>query len=577
VLLFAPASTEAAEVAIGSTVGELAFKDIRYLNRSLKDCAGKSATVLVFTSTSCPLVARYFPTLKKLEAEYRGKGVQFVAVNVGPDDSIVAMANQAIEFDVPFPFVKDVEDKAPTALGVTRTPEVAVLDARQRLRYRGRIDDQYRPGAARPAPTRHDLKEALDAVLAGREPEVTTTAVDGCPITAPALPEPGTPVTFHEHVAPVLRKHCAGCHREGTAAPFTLWSYEQARARGRAISEVVRDGRMPPWFAPEQHGPFVNRRGLSAAERTVVLQWVRGGMPAGKEPARPEPAPAAAEEWEIGTPDLVLKTGEFELPAEGDVPYRYSVLTHLFTEDTWVQGVQVLPENRRAVHHSNLAYLKIGEGFKTDNFITGFVPGGQAMQLENGVAYRIPAGSLVGLQIHFVTTGKPEKCRLAVGFRYAREKIQKQLRHELLVSTRYAIPPSDPAYAVRVTRTLSDDAIGVGLFAHMHLRGKAMTFTAVPPEGKAETLLSVPNYRFDWQLAYQWEPGRKRLPAGTRLECTAVYDNSAFNPFNPDPKATVRDGPQTYHEMLNGFVFYVREKEALGLDIDPKTGHVRRP
>ena len=97
-----------------------------------------------------------------------------------------------------------------------------------------------------------------------------------------------------------------------------------------------------------------------------------------------------------------------------------------------------------------------------------------------------------------------------------------------------------------------------------------MTFKAHTPDGKSETLLTIPNYNFDWQMAYRWEPGKKMLPKGTRLEAVAHYDNSAFNPFNPDPKATVKDGQQTYQEMMNGFVFYVEADEKLGLDIDAK-------
>src|SRR5207249_3487972 len=120
----------------------------------------KNAFVLCFTNTTCPLVQRYLPVLQALEKEYRDKGVQFVAVNCGAEDSIVAMAAQAVEFNVAFPFVKDFDAQCVSALGVTRTPEVVVLDDDRRLRYRGRIDDQYRLGGTRPTATRNDLREA---------------------------------------------------------------------------------------------------------------------------------------------------------------------------------------------------------------------------------------------------------------------------------------------------------------------------------------------------------------------------------------------------------------------------------
>ena len=152
-----------------------------------------------------------------------------------------------------------------------------------------------------------------------------------------------------------------------------------------------------------------------------------------------------------------------------------------------------------------------------------------------------------------MTNGKPEKCRISVGFKYAKETVQKQLRHMLLVDKKFAIPPGAPAHPVSASKVLDRDAAVIGLFVHMHLRGRDMTFKAHQPDGTSETLLLVPNYSFDWQMPYVYERGKVRFPKGTRLEAIAHYDNSAFNPYNPDPSATVKDGPQTYHEMLNGF------------------------
>src|SRR5262249_48054127 len=236
--------------------------------------------------------------------------------------------------------------------------------------------------------------------------------------------------------------------------------------------------------------------------------------------------------------------------------------------------VQILPDNPRVVHHCNMAYVTAKEGFSESNFITGTVPGGSPMLLENGVAFRIPKGATLGLQIHYVATGKPEKCRISVGFKYAKETVHKQLRHTLLVDKKFAIPPGAPAHPVSASKVLDRDAAVIGLFVHMHLRGRDMTFKTHSADGKTETLLLVPNYSFDWQMPYVFEPGKVRLTKGTRLEAIAHYDNSAFNPYNPDPGATVRDGPQTYHEMLNGFVFYTDAEEELNLNVDPKTGRV---
>ena len=562
---------------IGSPVPRLTFKDIRYVPRSLDDLPNKKATVLVFTSTGCPLVERYMPVLKRLDEEYREKGVQFVAVNVGADDSIMEMAEQAIRFAVEFPFVKDFDAACARSLGVMRTPEVAVLDEGRALRYRGRIDDQYRLGGTQPAATRHDLKQAIDAVLADRDVANPETPVDGCLITRADVKPPSAAVTFADHVGPLLRKHCVACHRPGTAAPFSLTSYQSAAARADMIAEVVSEKRMPPWYGSAARGDFVNRRGLSADERSTIVQWVRSGKARGDESKLPPlELPREEDKWQIGTPDLIVEEAKsHELPAEGIINYQYVLLPYIFPRDTWVHGVQILPDNPKTVHHCNMAYVIPTEGFKASNFITGVVPGGEPLTVGEGIAQRIPAGSTLVLQIHFVTTGRPEQCRISVGLRYARGVVQKELRHIRLDNSKFAIPPGAAAHPVSDTRTLDRDALGVGLFSHMHVRGKDMTFFAHLPDGTTEKLLSIPNYSFDWQHAYRWEPNTKRIPKGTRIECIAHYDNSPFNPYNPDPTATVKEGPQTFHEMMNGFFFYTDADEDLNLEIDPQTGGLR--
>ncbi len=281
------------------------------------------------------------------------------------------------------------------------------------------------------------------------------------------------------------------------------------------------------------------------------------------------------DRWLIGKPDFVLSTAKTDLPATGLIDYKYVVLPQAFLSDTWLQGIQILPDNVKAVHHCNMAYFFPLAKKKESHFITGTVPGGSPMMLKDGVGFCVPKGAMLVLQIHYVTTGKPEKCGISVGFKYASGVVQKQLRHELMADYKFAIPPGDPAHAVTSKRVLECDAVGVGLFVHMHLRGRDMTFKAVRPDGTSETLLMVPNFNFDWQIPYLWAPEQVRFPKGTKLECVAHYDNSTFNPYNPDPKATVREGQQSHEEMLNGFFFYTDANEKLNLDIDGKTGKPR--
>jgi thiol-disulfide isomerase/thioredoxin/mono/diheme cytochrome c family protein len=578
-MFFAGALLPAELPSLGEKVSKFTFTDIRYLPRRLADLGDKKAYVVVFTTLDCPLVKRYLPRLKALDEAYRGKEVQFLALNVGADDPLVEVAYQALKADLAFPVGKDFDGVVAKALGAARTPEVVLLDAERKIRYRGRIDDRLRLGGARPSAEREDLKEALDDVLAGREVRVAETPVDGCLIEFDALTAlPAAPpkdVNYSEHVAPILARHCQECHRPESSGPFSLLSYRDALAHADTIAEVVRQERMPPAFASREHGEFTNRLGLSALERAAVLAWAKGGKPEGDPGKLPKPREFSSAKWKIGEPDLVIKMpGPVEIPAEGYVPYKYVLLPYVFINDTWIQRVEILPGNKAAVHHCNMGFVTVGGVNDTRNFITGYVPGGDAMILDSGLGFKIPGGSMLVLQVHYVTTGAATTDQTSVGIGYAKEPIDKQLRHFQISNRRFEIPPGAPHHAVSASRTFSADATGIGMFTHMHVRGKDMVFRAAYPEGKEETLLAVPNYNFDWQLSYRWSAGKMKFSKGTRIDCTAHFDNSPFNPYNPDPKATVRDGQQTYQEMMYGFLFYTHDDEKLGLKIDPKTGRV---
>lgn len=561
---------------IGDEVSKLNFKDVWYLPRSLDDFGEKKAYVISFTTLDCPQAEHYLPVLKRLDEKYREQGVQFLGVNVGPKDSIRQVAAQALAHELAFPVVKDFDGSCAEAVGVNATTSVVVLDGDRRLRYRGRIDDAFAVSGKPAEPTGRDLDAAVQAVLAGIDPAVTETPVVGTPISFDVEPSIGddVKVTYAEHIAPLVMKHCQDCHKPETEAPFSLLTYQDVVDHAEMISEVVAEERMPPWFA--SFGRFQNERHVSAGEKELLTRWMADGMPEGDMSKLPEarieePKPGG---WAIDEPDLVISMKRpHKLPADGYVPYKYVFLPYRFPHDTWIQQGEILPDNPNVVHHCNMAYIDSSGDWTDAKFVLGKVPGVQPMKFTDNVGFKIPKNSVLILQIHYTTTGQKEQCKISVGFRFAREVINKEFHFLWMINDEFAIPPGASAHRVSATNSIATDAIGVGLFAHMHLRGKDMSFFAHYPDGTKEKLLVIPNYSFDWQMAYRWaEP--KRFPKGTQIEAVSHYDNSPFNPYNPDPKAEVREGQQTFHEMLNGVFFYLAEDEHLNLHIDPKTGAV---
>jgi hypothetical protein len=568
-----------APMKVGEKVESLTFKDIRYLNRSLTDLEASKGYCLVFLSTECPIAQRYLPRLKELDAEFSPKGVQFVGLYPSQDESMLDVSSHALEAKLPFAIVRDVNQKCAKTLGIDRVPMVVVLNANKELVYRGRIDDQYRFGGATPKVGRHDLAEALGELVAKKAISVAETPVEGCKLSPWSTPSFDFPVTFHENVEKIMQQRCQNCHHDGAATPFSLVTYDDVKNQGEMIAEVVTDQRMPPWYATPKYGHFQNDPSLSKEERDLVSAWVQAGMPAGDPAKAPAPLSFPKTEWRIGEPDLVVTMKQtHKVQAEGFVPYNYVILPYVFKEDTYVNAIEIRPHNRACVHHCNMAYVNLlqGKGGR-ESFITGYVPGGQPMILESAedIAYKIPKGSSLVLQIHYTTTGKPEKSQISVGFRYAK-RVQKTTHFFVLDPRGFGIEPGNALFELEETKVIPKNATLLGMFCHMHVRGRDMTFTAEYPDGKAETLLQIPNYNFEWQLGYECPtpPNQTKIPAGTKIRAVAHYDNSKFNPYNPDPNREVPYGDQTYDEMFNGFVFWVYDDEELNLTIDPKTGQV---
>jgi hypothetical protein len=140
-----------------------------------------AATVLVFASPTCPISNRYAPELGRLHRRFAPRGVVFFLVYTDGDPA--ALRQHAREHAYPFATLRDPTRALVRASAVTVTPEAAVFVAGRRLVYHGRIDDRFVDfGRERAEPTRHDLAETLEAVLAGRAVPAPATSALGCAI-----------------------------------------------------------------------------------------------------------------------------------------------------------------------------------------------------------------------------------------------------------------------------------------------------------------------------------------------------------------------------------------------------------
>ena len=186
-------------------------------------------------------------------------------------------------------------------------------------------------------------------------------------------------------------------------------------------------------------------------------------------------------------------------------------------------------------------------------FLAGYGPGAVPEMLAPGEAKLMKAGSDLVFQVHYLTNGKPGRDRSRIGLILSHQKPRERVVMLAAANVRFRIPPGDPDYRVDAAVTLQREATLVSLLPHMHLRGKSFEFRVRYPNADLETLLVVPHYSYDWQLSY-YLAKPLHLPAGAVIECTAHFDNSPNNPRNPDPSKTVRFGPQSWDEMMIGWL-----------------------
>jgi hypothetical protein len=559
------AGEKAEATALGEKVPNThSLRDLRGNRRALHDFKGNQAIVLAFLGTECPIANVYVPRLIRMEKEYRPKKVLFLAVYPNEYEDLDQVAGHAYDRDIPFPVLKDFRQRFADAVGITRTPAVAVLDGDLTLRYRGRIDDQYGASFRKKEPTRADLKIALDEVLAGKKVSVPRTEADGCLLDRGGKAPTDSDVTYTRDVAPILQKRCQSCHRPGQPTPFSLLDYDDARRRGAMLKEVTTQRRMPPWLADPRYGEFANCRRMPTREIDTLAAWVDSGMKRGDPKDLPEPIKWPGG-WRLGKPDLVVNMPEaFKVPAEGVLPYKYYTVQTHFKEDRWVQMAEAQPGAADVVHHVVVYILEPGQRrpFRSNgamSVLVGWAPGDLPLICPPGTALRIPKDSRLLFELHYTPNGKEAVDRSRIGITFAKKPPKREIHVNAFLNEEIVIPPNAPHHAEHATFRLQADARIISFVPHMHWRGKHYRYEAILPDGKRKTLLSVPRWDFNWQCVYFFKDPI-RLPKGTRLHAVAHWDNSKNNPYNPDPSKRVKFGLQTWDEMMVGWVAYVWEK-----------------
>ncbi len=427
---------------------------------------------------------------------------------------------------------------------------------------------------------------------------IFTAALMGLPLAAcdgetggepTDLPPVEEAVTWHQDVAPIVARHCGGCHVEGGVAPFALDDFESVSMLADVALSSIEAGRMPPWMPDPDCREFEHERVMSAAEKELFRAWVAADTPLG-DPETASPIEMGAEvEFD---PTHVAVPAEAYTPEESlDDDYRCFVLDVEFPEDVFLTASQVVPDANALVHHVlvyaitpenlDLVYAadenEAGPGYtcfgsplpQGDPMAAGgsapglptqigaWVPGSVPNVYPEGLAVPIAAGSRIVMQVHYNLIGSAtEPDATALQMELTSEPPDFAVSTRPIVIRNLDIPAGEAAAVnAAVYRNYSDRTFTISALAgHMHTLGTRLYSTVERADGSEECLLEIPRWDFLWQQGYaiprdQWI----EVPPGEALTIECTYDNSQANqPFVDGAQVEPRDvtwGEGTFDEM----------------------------
>lgn len=388
----------------------------------------------------------------------------------------------------------------------------------------------------------------------------------------PPSPREATP-TYTQHVEPILRRHCVGCHRSEGIAPFALETYAETKAHAEHLVQVVASRTMPPWNVDNSGAchTFKNARWLREDEIEIFTRWARAGAPKGPEVPVPLLFPAGPT---LDRVDVTLDPGlAYTPPADQEDNYRCFVVDPSLDAPKYLTGYHVRPGSKKLVHHvllfapvgtaatakaealdaaeDGLGYTCFG-GPKVDaDVVAGWAPGTPPTLYPEGTGVRLRAGTKFVMQIHYNTVQAIEADRTLIDLRLD-ASVGKQAFITPLADTDMLLPPGLTSAETSVSSPLSElPKSGVtvhAVFPHMHTLGRHLKLEQITAEGTT-CLANVDRWNFAWQQFYFYEqPVHIPWNATGALKLTCTFDTSSR-------RELVRWGEGTLDEMCLVYLY----------------------
>lgn len=501
--------------------------------------------------------------LAEVAAQFEGQKVEFLMINSTGSADKQAMREAAEKEDISLRILMDDTQLVAAELGLSRTTDVVIIDAKAKeIVYRGALNDRFAEGSRARRASEHYVANALTAIIAGQELAIEQVASKGDEIDFSAVSAVAASVSYANDVAPILKERCVTCHMEGGIAPFAMSSHQMVQGWSPMMRETLYTKRMPPGQIDSEYvASFHGVNHITVEETQKLISWINAGSPNNDSTDPLAEYRPQVVKWTNGAPDMIIPVPEQRIPATGVQDYRNIMVPLELEEDIWVKAVEFAPGDTTVLHHI-IAFSYGPDGMSEFEILNqgiglgAYAPGNSLNTYPVGAGYPLKAGGGLMLQLHYTTSGKEAVDASEIGLYLWDEEPERPILGGSAADLEINIEPFEADHEMVATKKFRKDALLTMVGPHMHYRGYDANFKLVYPDGKVEEILNVPNYQFNWQKTYDFvEP--KFLPAGTEMVFRATFDNSANNPFNPDPSSTISWGEQTWQEMFFGFFRYV--------------------
>jgi Copper type II ascorbate-dependent monooxygenase, C-terminal domain len=387
-------------------------------------------------------------------------------------------------------------------------------------------------------------------------------------------------ITFNEHISPIIHQNCTPCHRPNEAAPFSLITYNDVKARAKFIQKVTETRYMPPWKAEIGFGEFQNERILKDDEIRLIKEWVKTGMTEG--PKRKFKLPAFNYQTQLSNkPDLVLKIEKtFQIPQNNKEEFiLFSIPTNL-TENKKIKSIEFRPGNKKLVHHSRISIdstqimrITNGKSIEDPSIATfsnvqmkedywyGWVPGTNPIVYPEGTAKILNKNSDLLFNIHYAPNSKLEYDQSSLNIFFEKNEIKHEIKTAIIAENYIQNKPfyikSDTVITFYSrTEPLPYPIHIVSVQPHMHQIGKKLRAYIITPDGDLIPLIKINDWDFNFQQTYQYKQVLD-VPEKSIIYFEATFDNTANNPANPNrPTKPISYGWKTTEEMMDLIIQY---------------------